>query len=205
MVKEKEYCNIIRKLGLKAIQSLTGASCKVYKVKDIQGYKVIKFSDDLWTFDHVSKENKMLEMAKEIDGITHKIKFYDTYKLRQLGLTEDTVALLKEYIQGEAMDDINTKNYPSLKPIITGSENQKSLELTVKALHELGIANLDLVPRNVVISASMKPYIIDLGLAILKEDSEKRFIEGKENDLECLESLLRYPNVTKPRPICESD
>lgn len=207
---EKEYQNLIGNLGFKVISRLFPASCIVYQVKDLRDYRIIKFSkhSDKWTLDHLLKENEILRRAEGIDGVAQRIKFYNQNKIRQLGLPwDDVVGLLKEYIPGKTLEQIKDSAIRLPKAIITGNENQTILESAVKELHERGIAYLDLMPRNIIISPSKKPYITDPGTAILKEEvSKTEFLKRKELDLKCLEWLLKYPERSATLcPLYESD
>lgn len=206
---EEEYRNLIKNLGFKTVSRLTPASCVVYQVKDMKRYRIIKFSapSDKWTLRHILKENEALKRAQGIDGIVQRIEFYDQRKLCQLDSPYgDVVGLLKEYIPGKTLEQIKDSAIRLPKAFITGSENQKMLESAVKELHQRGIAYLDLTPRNIIISQSKKPYIIDPGTAILKEEVSKiRFLKEKQRDLKCLEWLLKYPRSSIPYPWYESD
>ena len=136
---------------------------------------------------HIEDEIEALDKVKGIDGIAQKIgafelPFHWAYSVDNLlrydllqwfSLSEPIEAvsftisdltefityqripvIVKEYIKGRSM---------KYGDKITGEENQRVLINAVKALHGQGILWNDPHPKNIVLTSSGKPYIIDLG------------------------------------------
>ena len=125
---------------------------------------------------HVEKEREALQKAKDVPGITHLVDEY-----HHLGGFD--IVLLKEFFEGEDLHKLKIK--------ITDVKVQRKLEETVRALHSLGICNLDLKSRNVLLSPDRTEVrLFDFGTAIFAKDCFCNFEEIKADDLRNLENLI---------------
>ena len=185
----------IETLGFEVVERLEPTNGIVYKVRDGQDLRVFKVGHNpllRGPFKNLLRENKVLERVDGLEGVSHKIAFYDRYgsllsPLKNLFLgyfrRDRLRGLLKEYIKGKQLYDGEK---------ISGIKAQKFIEAIVRELHKQGIVNLQLLPQNVVITPATEPYIIDLGIAYFKDEiSDKKFKEFREKDLQDLESLCR--------------
>jgi serine/threonine protein kinase len=179
-MEDLDYQKYMEILGLNPVRRLgDGGLCAVYQALDKEGSPVtVKFgeSDFRLGYDHVTAENKALdriaERAGDIDGIARKRSFHELEN-GDLKL----VALVKDYIPGENLVD-------------HGLPNWRDLGDAVKALHKNGIARLDINPRNVVVDPTGKPYLVDLGFCVFKEEvSWWNFMCYKIKDSRKLRSL----------------
>jgi predicted Ser/Thr protein kinase len=152
----------------------------VYKVEKGGETYVLKFvrADDEWGVKHLDREREVLALAKDLPGVTHLVQAYkdlDDYKN----------PLLKEFYVGETLEELGEE--------IKDAGVQKKIEETVRGLHSLGVAELDLNRRcNVVLSPDKKEVcLIDLGYGVLsKETSSLEFERMKSRDYSHLEKHL---------------
>ncbi|PIN81739.1 hypothetical protein COV11_01330 [Candidatus Woesearchaeota archaeon CG10_big_fil_rev_8_21_14_0_10_30_7] len=170
----ENYELLIEKLGLTPIQDL-GGSCIVYKVLSDKNFRIMKLGykdkNDGWDYQHVNRENEVLNCITGVNNISQKIKTYSSDNKRSFlsklfnPSSQDIVyiALLKEYIEGTELKENR----------ISSTRQQIALIEAVKAVHEAGYARLDITPRNIIITANCDPYIIDLGHAQTKKELQK--------------------------------
>jgi serine/threonine protein kinase len=188
---------------------------RVYLVKNDSDYKILKFPTPQktvwWDYDgyvpipyhekqkHLRNDAKALNEAKGMDGIAQivdsfeicvplsiNIRYFIDNSLRHVRNSEysheDTsIAILKEFIEGKTMGNEDK---------ILEKENQLFIRNAVLELHNRGIANLDLVTCNVIRATDGKPYIIDLGSALLYEEPSTSFKAIKSKDMDDLEKLF---------------
>jgi len=162
----------------------------VYKVKKNEDVYVLKvfLADDEWNSRHLNTERTVLERAKDLTGITRLAHFY--------GVISPHIALLKEYAAGEDINLApldtrkNTDIFPERTYICHALKTQ--INDTVQKLHNLGIADLDLSGKNVVISPDKKSAkIVDLGHCVLQEDVDAETFElSKSRDLYNLKHIF---------------
>jgi hypothetical protein len=100
-----------------------------------------------WGIKHLRNEVEILGLAHDVEGITHLVQQYDD-------VSWCASPMLKEYYHGEVA---NAK--------IRNPRAQKRLRRTVRDLHALGIANIDVAWKNVVVAPSGDDAkIVDLGI-----------------------------------------
>lgn len=162
MIKEKEqlHLRVIRDLNLKYIQPLLPSSAWVYKVRERGKTRTIKIADHtdfLDVFEDMNRENEALQRTIDVPGVAKLVSFqermYDDLRLR---------ILVREYVDGKVLYDENGHVERLNK------DQRARLESTVRALHEKGLANLDIKETNVVLSSRI-PHIIDLGTTQLRD------------------------------------
>ncbi len=182
----------LKRQGYELLKEYDACRCEVYKVQDKYAInpvtkilKVGRFFNDKCgkipiNFFSIKSENSLLKLAKDVEGITHRIN-YSTHTLFE---PVDMINVLeKDYIEGERL--------PQKTPI-TGTKNQTFIEHTIRNLHRQGMADFDLKPRNVVLTNTGKPYFIDLGFAKKFNTYLDRaaFQSCVDYDLEQLEQLI---------------
>jgi len=178
-IQSKEIELIDRELEFKTFLNIEKNSpisvCEVTKQENVYILKYGKNTDS-WVATHLPNEKRVLERAKECEGITHLVKDYNSFN--------GYAALLKEYAEGNLLSD-------SGKGLSTKLQSQ--LENTIRHLHKSGIVYLDIGSDNIIISNDRKKAtIIDLGLACLKRDESSYFFEiDKAGDLLDLEELFK--------------
>lgn len=170
--------------SLEFLEKLKPSSLVVYKVRSNNNNYVLKIakehSCDIFE-EHILREKKILDCAKDTKGVTHLIKYYDN--IEGYGC-----AILKEYFEGKTLLEINKK--------IKSNSLRKQLEKTVCDLHSLNIANLDIAPRNIVISPDNKKVkLIDFGIGLIYSENSNflslsDFNKLKIKDLNNLEFLF---------------
>ncbi len=117
-------------------------------------------SSDAWERDHIATEVRALDLAGDVKGITHLVHDY--------GTISGYNAILKEYREG------HRPKWRELEE--TGLQIQ--LEQTVEQLHGLGLANLELLSRNVIIAPDQQSVsIIDLGSCFFQDKISKSLFD----------------------------
>ena len=128
-----------------------------------------------WKVNQLRKEKSALIQAKEISGITHLIHPYED-------LNEKYVCpILKEFFYGRSIFELEDK--------IRDTKLQQKLEKTIRELHGIGLANLDIRPSNVFLSDDEKEVcLIEIGAPELKKEvGNSQFEKFKSEDFERLE------------------
>lgn len=161
--------NLVRKFPL--------GSTQVYQVERAGQFYVLKTSeiDCCFGSKHIAKEREALKRAERVEGITHLIGEYSP---------EGHIALLKEYAESWDIQEGRKPNLRVRKKLIA------DLERTIKELHSLGMANLDISQNNVVLAPDFSSIkIIDLGFCSFSDDPLPRgeFQRMKKGDLQILE------------------
>ncbi len=151
---------------LKYRGTLEPSSVGVYQVERDGNFYVLKIAIDEWDRNHLAHERKILLRCEDVSGITHLVQSYQQPHRKP-------VALLKEYMEGNDLSENHSKI-----PRESIDEIRTSLEDTVRELHAKRIANLELFPRNIVVSPDYSSTkIIDLGTAhrfSRREDAQLR-------------------------------
>lgn len=167
--------------SLEVVSRLEPSSVLVYKVKKSEDHYVFKTLGINWRWGvtHLEKEQKILRLAEDVPGITHLIRSYNEHgKFKN--------PFLKEFYEGEGLDKLGIK--------IDDTTLQESIEYTVRKLHALGIAGLDLdKPSNIVLSRDRKSAcLIDLGLGsfVPGTDYSSQMDKLKKQDFDCLEQYI---------------
>lgn len=116
-----------------------GGACTVYKVRENGLDYTLKVSQHpasskfpnrfRWTYNHLRKERRILGIVDGIPGVTHLVRDY--------GDGDYWSAILKEYKEGK-------------HSFITNTELQVQLEDTLRQIHNLGVAGLDIGLLNIV-------------------------------------------------------
>ena len=178
---EKRCMEIIREIdpSLKYMEEFKMGSVKVLKVEKEGTIHVLKTAqfDYEWGVDHLKQERKILDLANGIRGITHLVQNYrDTENYKN--------PMLKEFYEGQSLRELNVK--------IQDTNAQKKLENTVRDLHSLGVAILDIQGRNIVLSPDKQDAcLIDMGCGKLLQDTHSSEFERlKEDDLHDLEAYI---------------
>ncbi|PIN74005.1 hypothetical protein COV20_02735 [Candidatus Woesearchaeota archaeon CG10_big_fil_rev_8_21_14_0_10_45_16] len=133
-------------------------------------------SDNPYFNEHIDGEVRALTIAQSLDGITKLVNDYGS----QGGFR----AILKEYRQGQ---DLYQRG-----PVAISSSLQQRLRDTVAKLHKFSLCDLDISPKNVVITPDDEDAVlIDLGSAKHRSVvSRDGFQLGKAKDRAYLEGLF---------------
>ncbi len=126
--------------------------------------------------NHLKQEVDNLNLAKNVQGITHLIKKYkDRRDYKNI--------ILKEFFEGEPVYSVGK---------INDSKLQIKLRNTIDELHSLGIAKLDIDNQNIVISPDRQDvFLVDLGSGILEKNmSLSEFRKLKKGDIKDLEENI---------------
>ena len=205
MIKTNEA--LIASLGYSPTDYLGGGFCtEVYQACDSEeNTRILKFPR-LETHNgtlivsrsgirHIVRESRALKRAEGIEGISQYVELHDwgagilpalgDFLRRGEYRTDRQVALVKEYIPGNGLTEADNLD----------ESRAGFIERTVRALHEVGIAVLDLKPKNVIITPEDSqyhgnPYLIDLGTARFREEDPAEFEKNRTRDLQHLERAL---------------
>lgn len=173
----------------------------------------VEFSRGVVNFDltsrvkHIQDEVKVLDKLKGADGIAQNLDYfeipfssvysidsllrYDPTHFGEFGMYADFFAHRKiPVIVNEFIDGMPLGPYE----IIKGKENQKVLINAVETLCEQGISVGDLDSRNIVLTRTGKPYLVDFGYVLLHDSP----ITGE--DKEKLLKKLEYSFFTSKKP-----
>ncbi|MEK6926647.1 MAG: hypothetical protein AABW50_05205 [Nanoarchaeota archaeon] len=126
-----------------------------------------------WGFQHLNREAEALKRARYVEGITCLLQEYSS--------SGYCLAIRKEFAPGNSLFNLGSG--------IGITYLQIALQNTVRALHELGIADLDLSRKNIVLSPEEKDCsIVDLGTSRFSEElSFKDFNRLRYKDIHNLE------------------
>lgn len=173
---------IIREIdpSLKYRRKLIPSSVLVYEVEKEGTIYILKIArnERSWEVNHLKQESEILGLAKGIGGITHLVQKYES-------IGDYSNQILKEFYEGKDLFELNTKIYDT--------KVQKKLENTVRELHSLGVARLDLNrPQNIILSPDKQDVcLIDLGYGLLSKDiNPSEFEWFKLRDLLDLEGRI---------------
>ena len=162
-------------------RKLVPSTVLVFEVEKEGSVYVLKTSSSCfqWGVEHIKREAEILELAKDIEGITHLVRRYpdsDDYES----------SILKEFFYGRSLALFHEK--------VKSSVAQARLEKAVCGLHSLGVMDLDIGPKNIVLSETEDDArIIDLGYGQIYKPDEiaKSAIDMmKLGDLRKLERLF---------------
>jgi len=139
-------------------------------------FKIAKASHE-WGINHLKREGEILTLAKDVPGITHLVQTYKDIKNYKN-------PLLKEFYEGQTLGNLDDK--------IGDADIQGKLENTVRTLHSLGVAKLNLDEvSNIVLSPDKQDVcLIDLGYGMLSKDVKSS--EFKRLKLSDFDNLKRY-------------
>lgn len=130
---------------------LAPSTFRVYKVKSkSEGTPfILKIQQEgSHFFNWVAGEARILELAKNISGVTHLVKNY--------GHTPYGYAILKEYFEGDAMCYVDN--------VEIGSGVKGDIAFAIDELASLGIGDLDMIDSNIVVSPDRKKAkLVDIG------------------------------------------
>lgn len=178
---EQEGREVISQIdsSLKYVKRLFPSSvivCRVEKAGSIYILKMAKKGRH-WGIEHLRREREALKIASEISGITHLIQDYED-------LENYANPILKEFYKGTDLLRLGKK--------IRNTPIQRKLETTVHDLHRAGIADLDLHPRNIVLSPHKKDArIIEIGdCKFRREEEYSKFDQWVKKDLSTLENFI---------------
>ena len=152
----------------------------VFKVHDGISFRILKVISTCFPSlsKYVEREGEVLELARNVPGITHLVEKYAPNNLH-------CGAILKEYFGGNELPENAS----------SGVEN--IIRKTVSDLHSLGIVDLDLANRNIILSLNKQnAKIIDLDSCdvysrYLETITYDDFMDKKEKDMKDLEYLFR--------------
>ncbi len=173
---ELEHClGFIKSLGFENPECLKFGSLAYRAFKDGEVY-VLKTATRNWPsyLEHVSNEKDILERIKSIPKIV-SMKEYHVGRYDSI----DAAALVRDYIEGKTVEETKALNPAQCQ----------SIEAAILALHDLGIADLDIAGKNIVVDTEGIPWLIDLGTATTKERS-RSFNVLKYEDLLRMESMF---------------
>ncbi len=163
---------------LKYIKNLNAPEYNVFQVQKDTSIYVLKFSplDKRRGVNHILNEKRALKKAKNINGITHLVKDY--------GIINNTIAILKEYADGHNLQYIGA--------IRDGKNLKSQIRKIVYELHNLGMSFIDPSETNIIISHDRsKATLIDLGTCIFKEDSVEKFNAWEKEDISHLSDVFK--------------
>ena len=208
----------IRSIGHKLLEDLTlGKHARVYKAEHRGELEIVKFPNPSPTFfeqgnrqvpssygdrvRHVNTETQILDLVQGIDGIAQKKgtfplplfpdlipkcdqieDFQDVMEFFRYGILD---ALVKEYIDGRMME---------YEEKITDKGNQEVIVKAVAECHDRGIASLNLIRENIILSETGKPHIVDLGTAEVEAEYTGTFERCKMFDYLRLRDILDTPD-----------
>ena len=157
------------------------STTRVYQVMEKSLFYILKVAQgmDEWQIEHSDKEKRNLIILKDIPGISHLIKSYNSEYIVENWYFRNPI--LKEFIEG------NTANK------IRDNSLQTRLKQTICEIHKRGIAGLNLENSgNIIISPNQKEAtIIDLGTGRMKEEiGSIKFKWYKYRDLKNLEKYI---------------
>ena len=163
-----------------------GGSVEVYSVEKEGQLYILKWAKKGTKNDKfrrygenaIRSEARLLERAAGVHGITHLVENY--------GSVGDYVAIRKEHFPGASLG--------MLKQIGRKIEDKglmKKLCRTVEDLHSLGIVDLEIAPRNVVIHPFQEDLrLIEIASGKVRENmSENNFNKYRNQDWKDLENL----------------
>jgi len=162
---------------LEYVEALGYINRPVYHVRKNNIDYILKAFDytQSWERRHIDIEKEVLEMSKDVEGITHLVKDYGVIK-------NEHIAILKEYAEGQEISYVTKINKDKFK---------KQLKNTINDLHDLGVARLDVEERNIIISPSGIAKIIDLGNCKFKRNLNKHEFNAEiTTDFEDLKSIF---------------
>ncbi|MEK6939928.1 MAG: hypothetical protein AABX31_04320 [Nanoarchaeota archaeon] len=178
----------ITKLGYEIVEPLFGGSASVYKVQKGSEVSVAKAGvkkesallDEIYR--DLVRERLVLEKTAKIPGIVRQQAYHRT-KFNHF----DVAVLVRDYIEGKMLGEDQ-------------GLNQRQCEIlgrTVKAVHSIGVASLDIKSANIVVDGEGFPYLIDLGTALFA--GKNKYLKGVDEDLEKLNFFCRRhnPNFNK--------
>ena len=168
---------IVSRIGVKVVSYFRG-SCNVYLVEKNDTFYVLKMADtslyEKWPQRHIVKESRALRILNKmgVSGIPKRYGFF---------ANDHAYAIMKEYIPGHSLEGTSLD-----------SQQENQLREIINEIHKANVANLELEKRNIVISLSGMPYIVDLGTARTKS----RTTFYKKRDIQKLEELVN-PSLIK--------
>lgn len=182
MEPSKEVKKIDKNLSYHS--TLWPSSLRVYRVLDKGGIDyVLKIGSARyeWEQEHVLREKKALEIAEEVEGITHLVRYY--------GKKGKNIAILKEYFDGECLTFAKCHKGACIQ-----------IRSTVNELHDIGLADFEIVDRNVVVSPDgFSARMVDLGICQFRyELKQEQFESLKTEDMDILNSMLLTFGFKKP-------
>jgi len=149
----------------------------VYEVEKEGSIYVLKLTNCEWLIEFIEREREILVRAAEVPGITHLVHNYED-------VGDYKRAILKEFFEGETLLELKHK---------IGDVNlQKRLENTIRDIHSLGVAGLDLCQPNIVLSPDRQDVsLIDLDCGLFSEHiGYSEFEKLKSKDRRDLEVLI---------------
>lgn len=186
-ISKEDYFQKVKKtikgidVSLDLIEVFSNSSTLVCLVKKENLKYILKLADYNseksgfdWQFNHIEREKIVLDAARGVNGLTHLIKSYHNL----------ANPILKEFFEGSSLSELGKK--------ISETRLQKKVEGTVRNLHRLNFAGLDLGKRNIVLSPEEEDaQIIDIGGAYTKKEiGRERYEKLKNNDLKNLEYFV---------------
>ncbi|WP_286899714.1 serine/threonine-protein kinase [Thermocrispum sp.] len=111
-------------------------------------------------------EQRMQREAKALAQINHPncVKVYDLVE------EEDGLALVMEYLEGEALAFAVDRNGPI--DDVAAARLWSTMASALLAAHERGVLHRDVKPSNVIIDPAGTPHLIDFGIARSKDDAK---------------------------------
>jgi serine/threonine protein kinase len=130
----------------------------LHKVKKGNSFYVAKISDliNSYWWSHIKRDALIMEIAKHVEGMVHLVEVYTSNSESQ-----KYFATLSDYAQGSDLIGVDTD--------LIGNETEVQLERTVRDLHKIGIARLQIKREHIRIpSDNSQPKIIDFGACALR-------------------------------------
>lgn len=167
-----EYNKYVEDLGFEVVEKFFSG---VFKVSRSGLLAVIKLGmENTFSGNQATTENRALDIVRGIDGIVEKLGFHEF----EVGSCKLSI-LVKKYVEGRELC------------YHKGAFDKDVLVNAVNALHEKGVASLDLHKHNIIIDSSLKPWLIDFGICTFKEDQGEHFEYDRQYDLGNLDRILR--------------
>lgn len=145
----------------------------IYKALDaqLQRYVALKF---LRPYDDISDEDKerFRREARAIAQLRHE-NIVQAYAIEEVqGLNY----MAMDFVQGVPMDILFNQGALSPEEVV-----QISIQVSrgLHYAHESGIVHRDVKPANIVIDRTIKPYLVDFGIAKMQSDSMSLTTEGE--------------------------
>jgi serine/threonine protein kinase len=143
----------------------------------------------------ISNERNVFDRISGIEGVPHKIRNFDI-PIPWFGIVHGCEASEAFYYARNRTAPAFEREYVEGKTMFEGGqsiavEHQQKLIDTVRAIHDTGVAWLDLDTMNILIAPDGRPFLFDFDKSNILEPG-RNFEICKEKDLRILESLLKY-------------
>lgn len=135
-----------------------GGFGKVWKAKDTILDRTVAVKVPRYTDLEPDEREKFFREARAAAQLTHE----NIVSIHEVGRDDDKLFIVSEFIDGITLTDWQTGQSPSVREAV------EICEVVARALHhahECGVIHRDVKPGNIMLDRSLKPFIMDFGLA----------------------------------------